>query len=100
VNVPATNLRPASEPPRVLELDEQLVGFELPTVVQRRSFSMNGQENVDVLGEVDDLDLKPGAPVKKLELAGGKAYSGNPVGQFVNADLFTFQDLTDVAPAK
>ena len=31
---------------------------------------------------------------------GGKAYSGNAVGQFVDARLFTFQDLTDVAPAK
>ena len=25
----------------------------------------------------DDLDLRRGAPVKKLELAGGKSYSGN-----------------------
>jgi len=48
----------------------------------------------------DDLDLKPGAPVRKLELAGGRTYSGNAVGQFVDAKLFTFQDLTDVAPAK
>lgn len=50
--------------------------------------------------KLDDLDLKQGAPVKKLELAGGRTYSGNAVGQFVDAKLFTFQDLTDVAPAK
>ena len=49
---------------------------------------------------LDELDLKPGAPVKKLQLAGGKTYSGNAVGQFVDAKLFTFQDLTDLAPAK
>jgi penicillin V acylase-like amidase (Ntn superfamily) len=47
-----------------------------------------------------ELDLRPGAPVRKLQLAGGKTYSGNAVGQFVDAKLFTFQDLTDVAPAK
>jgi choloylglycine hydrolase len=50
--------------------------------------------------KLDELDLKPGAPVKKLQLAGGGTYSGNAVGQFVDAELFTFQDLTDVAPAK
>jgi penicillin V acylase-like amidase (Ntn superfamily) len=50
--------------------------------------------------KLDDLDLKPGAPVKKLELAGGKTYSGNATDKFVEAKLFTFQDLTDVAPAK
>lgn len=48
---------------------------------------------------LDDLNLKPGAPVKKLHLAGGNTYSGNAVSQFVDAKLFTFQDLTDVAPA-
>jgi len=47
----------------------------------------------------DELDLKPGAPVKKLQLAGGKTYSGNAMSQFVDAKLFTFQDLTDMAPA-
>lgn len=50
--------------------------------------------------KLDELDLKPGAPVKKLQLAGGATYSGNAVNHFVNAKLFTFQDLTDVAPAK
>jgi choloylglycine hydrolase len=50
--------------------------------------------------KLDDLDFKPGAPVKKLELAGGKSYSGNATDKFVAAKLFTFQDLTDVAPAK
>ena len=50
--------------------------------------------------KLDDLNLKPGAPVMKLELAGGKSYSGNATDKFVAAKLFTFQDLTDVAPAK
>jgi hypothetical protein len=50
--------------------------------------------------KLDDLDLKPGAPVKKLQLAGGKTYSGNALSQFTDAKLFTFQDLSDVAPAK
>ena len=50
--------------------------------------------------KLDDLDLRTGAPVKKLELAGGKTYSGNATDKFVEAKLFTFQDLTDVAPAK
>ncbi|WP_295749290.1 linear amide C-N hydrolase [Undibacterium sp.] len=50
--------------------------------------------------KLDDLDLKPGAPVKKLQLAGGKTYSGNALSQFADAKLFTFQDLSDVAPAK
>jgi penicillin V acylase-like amidase (Ntn superfamily) len=49
---------------------------------------------------LDDLDLRPGAPVRKLELTGGKSYSGNALNQFADAKLFTFQDLTDVAPAK
>jgi penicillin V acylase-like amidase (Ntn superfamily) len=50
--------------------------------------------------KLDDLDFASGAPVKKLELAGGKSYSGNATDKFVAAKLFTFQDLTDVAPAK
>jgi len=50
--------------------------------------------------KLDDLDFKPGAPVKKLELAGGKTYSGSAMDKFVDAKLFTFQDLTDVAPAR
>jgi penicillin V acylase-like amidase (Ntn superfamily) len=50
--------------------------------------------------KLDDLDLNKGAPVKKLQLAGGKTYSGNAVGQFVDARLFTFQDLSDVPPAR
>ena len=50
--------------------------------------------------KLDDLDLKQGAPVKKLELAGGRTYSGNATDKFVEAKLFTFQDLTNVAPAK
>jgi choloylglycine hydrolase len=50
--------------------------------------------------KLDDLDFASGAPVKKLELAGGKSYSGNATDKFVAARLFTFQDLTDVVPAK
>jgi penicillin V acylase-like amidase (Ntn superfamily) len=50
--------------------------------------------------KLDELDLRKGAPVKKLQLSGGKTYSGNAADKFVDAKLFTFQDLTDVAPAK
>jgi penicillin V acylase-like amidase (Ntn superfamily) len=50
--------------------------------------------------KLDDLDLKAGAPVKKLELAGGKTYSGNALAQFKEAKLFTFQDLSDVPRAQ
>jgi penicillin V acylase-like amidase (Ntn superfamily) len=51
---------------------------------------------------LDDLDLKPGAPAKKLELVGGKTYSGNATDQFVEAKLFSFADLRDLyeAPKK
>jgi penicillin V acylase-like amidase (Ntn superfamily) len=42
---------------------------------------------------LEDLDLKPGAPVKKLELAGGKSYSGNAADKFVEAKLFAFESL-------
>ncbi len=45
---------------------------------------------------LDDLDLKPGAPVKKLELVGGKSYSGDAKDKFVEANLFTFADLRDL----
>ena len=37
-----------------------------------------------------DLDLKPGAPVKKLPLAGGETYSGNAAEDFVAAAPFAF----------
>jgi penicillin V acylase-like amidase (Ntn superfamily) len=42
---------------------------------------------------LEDLDLKPGAPVKKLELLGGKTYSGNAADKFVEAKLFDFAPL-------
>ena len=45
---------------------------------------------------LDDLDLKPGAPVKKLELVGGKTYSGNATDKFVEAKMFEFADLKDL----
>jgi penicillin V acylase-like amidase (Ntn superfamily) len=50
--------------------------------------------------KLDELDLSTGAPVKMLQLAGGQTYSGNALAHFVKTDLFTFQDLNDVAPAK
>jgi len=50
--------------------------------------------------KLDELDLRPSAPVKKLQLAGGKTYSGNVLGHFIDTKLFTFQDLNNVAPAK
>ena len=37
-----------------------------------------------------DLDLKKGAPVRKLTVAGGKVYSGNVAAQFEPATSFTF----------
>jgi penicillin V acylase-like amidase (Ntn superfamily) len=37
-----------------------------------------------------DLDLKPGAPVKKLTVAGGRVYSGNVASRFEPAAPFTF----------
>ncbi|MFG1350833.1 linear amide C-N hydrolase [Xanthobacter autotrophicus] len=39
---------------------------------------------------LDSLDLKAGAPVKKLTLTGGKVYSGNAAGRFEPAAPFTF----------
>ncbi|MEG0822490.1 MAG: linear amide C-N hydrolase [Burkholderiaceae bacterium] len=50
--------------------------------------------------KLDELDFKPGAPVRKLLLAGGRPYSGNAARHFVDATLFTFQDLSDVAPTR
>jgi choloylglycine hydrolase len=43
--------------------------------------------------KLDELDLKAGAPVKKLELVGGKTYSGNAADKFVAAKLFDFAPL-------
>jgi penicillin V acylase-like amidase (Ntn superfamily) len=37
-----------------------------------------------------DLDLKEGAPVKKLTVAGGEVYSGNAAGKFEPAQPFRF----------
>jgi penicillin V acylase-like amidase (Ntn superfamily) len=42
---------------------------------------------------LDDMDLKAGAPVKKLELVGGKTYSGNAADRFLEAKLFDFAAL-------
>ena len=46
--------------------------------------------------QLDDLDLKPVAPVKKLELVDGQTYSGNVTGKFVEAKMFEFADLKDL----
>ncbi len=43
--------------------------------------------------KLDDLDLKPGAPVKKLTLTGGKTYSGDAADKFLEAKLFNFASL-------
>lgn len=37
-----------------------------------------------------DLDFSPGAPVKKLTVAGGQIHSGNAAPDFVEAEPFTF----------
>jgi len=37
-----------------------------------------------------DMDFKEGAPVKKLELAGGQTYNGNASAQFKEAKPFEF----------
>lgn len=44
---------------------------------------------------LDGLNLKPGAPVKKLELVGGKTYSGDATDLFTESKLFEFADLKD-----
>ena len=36
-----------------------------------------------------ELDFSEGAPVKKLEIAGGRIYAGNAAGEFVEAEPFT-----------
>ena len=40
-----------------------------------------------------DLDLKPGAPVKKLTVAGGTIHYGNAAKDFVEAKPFTFMHV-------
>ncbi len=44
--------------------------------------------------DMADLDLKEGAPIKKLALAGGKVYSGNAASKFVAAPSFKFLPAT------
>ncbi len=43
---------------------------------------------------LSDLDLKEGAPVKKLTVAGGKVYSGNVADKFVPTTSFAFLPAT------
>ena len=40
-----------------------------------------------------DLDLKPGAPIKKLTVAGGVIHSGNAAKDFVESPSFTFMPV-------
>jgi penicillin V acylase-like amidase (Ntn superfamily) len=50
---------------------------------------------------LDDLDFSPGKAVRKLELTGGKTYSGNAANKFIEAKLFEFARLGEtytVAP--
>lgn len=42
----------------------------------------------------DKLDLKPGAPVKKLTIQNGEVFSGETAGQFKPAELFKFLPAT------
>ncbi len=42
---------------------------------------------------LDDLDLKPGAPVKTLTLTGGRVYSGNAAAAFQPAEPFVFMQV-------
>lgn len=42
----------------------------------------------------DRLDLKPGAPVKKLTVQGGEVFSGETSGQFKPAEIFKFLPAT------
>jgi choloylglycine hydrolase len=39
---------------------------------------------------LSDLDLKAGAPAKKLTMAGGKVFAGNAAASFEPAQPFTF----------
>jgi penicillin V acylase-like amidase (Ntn superfamily) len=43
---------------------------------------------------LDDLDLKEGAPAKKLTMAGGKVFSGNAAASFEPAEPFKFLPAT------
>jgi len=43
--------------------------------------------------KLEDLHLEPGAPVRKLALAGGRTYSGNAAEKFVDDKLFDFTPL-------
>ena len=40
--------------------------------------------------DLQEADLKPGAPVRKLTLTGGEEYAGNATSQFVPTKPFTF----------
>jgi hypothetical protein len=43
---------------------------------------------------LDKLNLKPGAPVRKLTLQNGEVFAGEVAGQFKDADPFKFLPAT------
>ncbi len=43
--------------------------------------------------KLENLNFEAGAPVQKLELAGGKTYSANAAGKFIDEKLFDFAPL-------
>jgi choloylglycine hydrolase len=43
--------------------------------------------------KLEELDLQPGAPVKKLTLTGRKTYSGDATGKLVETKLFNVASL-------
>jgi hypothetical protein len=45
--------------------------------------------------KLDNLNLEPGDPVKKLELVAGRTYNGNAAEKSVDALLFHFSSLED-----
>jgi len=52
--------------------------------------------------ELDELDLKPAPRARNWNWAGGKTYSGNAVGQFVDASCLPSRSTspTDLAPGE
>lgn len=45
--------------------------------------------------DLKDADFSTGAPVKKLDIVGGKTYAGNTVGQFVETEPFKFYPVRE-----
>jgi choloylglycine hydrolase len=47
---------------------------------------------------LSDLNLQPGAPVKKLTLVDGRTYNGNAADKFIEAKAFDFAPLPSAVP--